>query len=104
MPGFLVFLCFLELAQTHVHCVDDAIQPSPGSENKIYRNPEFGEALSLGGLEGFLEEINLTLCRPVGPAGVSLWIEGWQECPEQETTQHPEPTLILGWPELDGSQ
>ena len=96
MPGFLILNYFLEFAQTHVLCVDDAIQPSPGSENKMYRNPEFGEALSLGSLEGFLEEINLTLCRPVGPAGVSLGNGGWQECPEQETTQHPEPALILG--------
>ena len=29
MPGFLVLHCFLELAQTHVLWVDDAIQPSP---------------------------------------------------------------------------
>ena len=28
MPGLPVLRCFLEFAQTHVHCVDDAIQPS----------------------------------------------------------------------------
>ena len=28
MPGFLVLPYLLELAQTHVHCVSDAIQPS----------------------------------------------------------------------------
>ena len=28
MPGFPVLLNFPELAQTHVHCVGDAIQPS----------------------------------------------------------------------------
>ena len=28
MPGFPVLHYLLELAQTHVHCVDDAIQPS----------------------------------------------------------------------------
>ena len=27
-PGFPVLHCLLEFAQTHVHCVDDAIQPS----------------------------------------------------------------------------
>ena len=27
-PGFLVLYCFLEFAQTHVHWVSDAIQPS----------------------------------------------------------------------------
>ena len=28
MPGILVYHILLELAQTHVHCVGDAIQPS----------------------------------------------------------------------------
>ena len=28
MPGFLVLHRLLEFAQTHVHCVSDAIQPS----------------------------------------------------------------------------
>ena len=28
MPGLPILHCFLEFAQTHVHCVDDAIQPS----------------------------------------------------------------------------
>ena len=28
MPGFPVLYCLLELAQTYVHQVDDAIQPS----------------------------------------------------------------------------
>ena len=28
MPGFPVHHCLLEFAQTHVHCVDEAIQPS----------------------------------------------------------------------------
>ena len=28
MPGFPVLHCLLEFAQTHVHCVNDAIQPS----------------------------------------------------------------------------
>ena len=27
-PGFLILHYLLEFAQTHVHCVDDAIQPS----------------------------------------------------------------------------
>ena len=27
--GFPVFHCLLEFAQTHVHCVSDAIPPSP---------------------------------------------------------------------------
>ena len=27
-PGFPVLHCFLEFAQTHVHCVSGAIQPS----------------------------------------------------------------------------
>ena len=27
-PGFPVFHCLLEFAQTHVHCISDAIQPS----------------------------------------------------------------------------
>ena len=28
MPGFPVLHCLLELAQTHVHWVDDTVQPS----------------------------------------------------------------------------
>ena len=28
MPGFSVLYCLLEFAQTHVHCVNVAIQPS----------------------------------------------------------------------------
>ena len=28
MPGFLVLHCLSEFAQTHVHCISDAIQPS----------------------------------------------------------------------------
>ena len=39
MPGLPVLRCFLEFAQTHVHCVDDAIQPShplsPGSLHQV---------------------------------------------------------------------
>ena len=31
MPGFLVLHYLPEFAYTHVHCVDDAIQPSPPS-------------------------------------------------------------------------
>ena len=28
VPGFPILLYLLEFAQTHVHCVNDAIQPS----------------------------------------------------------------------------
>ena len=40
-PGFLVLYCLLEFAQTHVHCVSDAIQPSHPL------TPSFPLALSL---------------------------------------------------------
>ena len=40
MPGFPVFYYLLEFAQTHVHCVNDAIHPShPLSLSSLALNP-----------------------------------------------------------------
>ena len=54
-----------------------------GHEDKMYRGPEVGGALSLGSPEGFLEEVSLPSAGPGASWPFQVQFGGWQERPEQ---------------------
>ena len=63
MPGFPVFYYLLEFAQTHVHCVNDAIHPShPLSLSSLALNPSQHQGANCKFL--FFLLVNFS-CRPL---------------------------------------
>ena len=70
-PGFPVLNYFLELTQTHVHCVGDAIQPS---HSLLPRSP----ALSLPSIRVFSSESALPIRWP------QYWSSGFSVSPSNE--------------------